>query len=138
MFCKYCGKPQDEDALFCSECGKKIVSDKSQNKPINPDINTFVNKNIQEDVKSENKTLNEDVQATDIQPLLEYDSLTDNMSLVKEYEEDKSPQLTRESFLELWYETNNSTKLLLLVGAVMIIVLFALLMLTLFFPNVRL
>lgn len=132
MFCKYCGNPQDDDALFCSMCGKKINQVNNQNNPANPDINAFTNTIAQKQINAENSPIIEEISP---QLLFEDNTL---INTTAQYDEAKAPELTKENFIELWQDTNTSTKLMLLAGAVMIIVLFALLMLTLFFPNVKL
>lgn len=32
MFCRFCGKEQQDDSVFCSNCGKKMVETKQENK----------------------------------------------------------------------------------------------------------
>lgn len=38
MFCKYCGSELTDDAIFCSKCGKKLVSDREQEKTALPQL----------------------------------------------------------------------------------------------------
>ena len=46
MYCKYCGGVQDDDAVFCSKCGRRLTTAK------NPEINSFnTNKNLAEPTK---------------------------------------------------------------------------------------
>lgn len=33
MFCKYCGKEHEEDALFCAYCGEPITEHQQEKKP---------------------------------------------------------------------------------------------------------
>lgn len=127
MFCKYCGQPQDNDALFCSACGKRINTDISEKIPANPDINSFSRQISDNQPKNENTPVLEEIQP---------DTLTLNKYNYAEINE--TPEFNKENLVALWTETGLGTKLLLLTGSVMIIVLFAILMLSLFFPNVKL
>ena len=38
MFCKYCGSELTKDAIFCSKCGKRLVSDREQEKTELPQV----------------------------------------------------------------------------------------------------
>ena len=54
MYCKYCGNKLDDNALFCSNCGKKIEGRETEEKPVSEEVKT--NDSVTEH-KAEDETL---------------------------------------------------------------------------------
>ncbi len=50
MFCNKCGKPLDDNALFCTNCGNKIKKQASE--PVN-EIKSEVKNEIKHEIKNE-------------------------------------------------------------------------------------
>ncbi len=57
MYCKYCGKPNDNNGCFCKHCGRKLIDEPKPSRNENVSTSKSINKTSEPAAKSSNNRL---------------------------------------------------------------------------------
>ena len=67
LYCKFCGEKNDDDAVYCEGCGKKINSEKKKQIEIISEMKNSKNRNHNNDkIIQSNENSSEKVQPSDV------------------------------------------------------------------------